>query len=463
MKACTTNEWELTDCFFGGSFNISMDKRTTLLRPYVRVDRIKLQALMRDRYLAAGGIGIDAKVPTYRIANNLFQGDSILHASSGSTVSLDNGDKLECKVIVDATGFESRLVARETPFYARQNFLTVPVGYQIAYGFIAHVDSLGPYDYDAMTLFDYRSDHLSDPKSIKDGSDRPTFMYTMPLGKLPDGGYRVFFEETSLVGRGKRRLGFEECKERAMKRLAYHNIKVFGIEEEELCYIPMGGELPDASQRIIAFGAAANMVHPATGYQACRMLSSVSDIATIISDGVQANQPPDQISANAYRSLWNRKSRKQRDFQVFGGDFLMEQNIDNIRGFFTSFFVLDMPVWSGFLAGYPGLPNNELHERWDKRLKFALQMFFNMPFQVAMTMIYFAILHTAIYGPNTLLRSLTPDFVFGPGPEEPVYQPSDQPIGDEVAKEEARKMYREFVPTAGAKVHEKEAIPAPYN
>lgn len=40
--------------------------------------------------------------------------------------------------------------------YARGSPLSVPEGYQIAYGFIAHVNSLGPYDENTMTLFDYR-------------------------------------------------------------------------------------------------------------------------------------------------------------------------------------------------------------------------------------------------------------------------------------------------------------------
>lgn len=40
---------------------------------------------------------------------------------------------------------------------------------------------------------------------------------------------------------------------------------MLGVEEEEYCYIPMGGELPDLTQRVIGFGGAANMVHPATG------------------------------------------------------------------------------------------------------------------------------------------------------------------------------------------------------
>jgi len=89
----------------------------------------------------------------------------------------------------------------------------------------------------------------NEAERLKDAIHKPTFMYTMPLGKLPnDAGYRVFFEETSLVGRDERRLSFEECKERCMKRLAFHGIDVLGIEEEEYCYIPMGGELPDGNQ-----------------------------------------------------------------------------------------------------------------------------------------------------------------------------------------------------------------------
>jgi hypothetical protein len=90
-------------------------------------------------------------------------------------------------------------------------------------------------------------------------------MYAMPLEEYPDGTYRVFMEETSLVGRGARRLSFSECRRRARKRLAFHGMTVHSLTEEEYCYIPMSGELPDRSQRVIAFGAAANTVHPSTG------------------------------------------------------------------------------------------------------------------------------------------------------------------------------------------------------
>jgi len=34
---------------------------------------------------------------------------------------------------------------------------------------------------------------------------------------------------------------------------------------QEWSYIPVGGSLPNTEQRNLAFGAAASMVHPATG------------------------------------------------------------------------------------------------------------------------------------------------------------------------------------------------------
>lgn len=141
-------------------------------------------------------------------------------------------------------------------------------------------------------------------------------MYVMPLSKNDDGTYRVFWEETSLVGKGKRLLSFEECKKRTYERFKHYNIEVLGVEEEEYCYIPMGGELPDSNQRIIGFGGAANMVHPATGYHVCRMLAASTDLAKTIGEGVKQQLEPDAIAANSYRSMWNLQNRGQRDFQV---------------------------------------------------------------------------------------------------------------------------------------------------
>jgi len=444
LKDCTTNEWEVTECFFGGSNNIPITEKTSLDRPYVRVDRIKMQNLYRRRFKDANGITVASKLSSSRIANNLFD-KSLLHDVSGSTLTLDNGNTIRCKVVIDATGLESKLVAKEDSMLARGSYYSIPTGFQIAYGFIATVDKLGPYNFSAMTLFDYRTDHLeSNPQHLKEAEDKPTFMYAMPLSANTDGTYRVFWEETSLVGKGKRRLTFEECKRRALLRLEHHGIKVSNVEEEEYCYIPMGGELPDRTQRVIGFGGAANMVHPSTGYHACRMLAASTDLSKVIGEGIRNNSPSDKIAADAYRSIWSQTTRGQRDFQAFGGDFLMAQNVNILRGFFSAFFRVDLPIWGGFLAGWPGLPGNIHHETWDRRLLFALNLFTKMSNEVRLAMMTYAVKHTATFGPNLLLRSLTPPFLFGSGPLDYEWVPPSTTTGDEEAKAEARRMIQEF-------------------
>ena len=42
------------------------------------------------------------------------------------------------------------------------------------------------------------------------------------------------------------------------------------VHEEEWSYIPVGGPLPVKEQPLTAFGAAANLVHPATGFSVSR-------------------------------------------------------------------------------------------------------------------------------------------------------------------------------------------------
>ena len=156
----------------------------------------------------------------------------------------------------------------------------------------------------------------------------------------------------------------------------------------------------------------------------------------------------------------------------------MNQNVKKLRGFFSAFFALEQGPWAGFLAGWPGLPGNEYHDNWDKRFAFAISLFLKMPNDVRIAMMLYAIQYTIKYGPNTLVRSLTPAFLFGRGPKENEYFTSEDQgvhklIGDLDAKEEAKQMMKEFVPTAAhpsvnstieSKENEEEFIyPSPFN
>jgi Lycopene cyclase protein. len=160
-------------------------------------------------------------------------------------------------------------------------------------------------------------------------------MYAMPLKDN-----RIFFEETSLVARPA--VSFQDCKDRCFRRLDHLGIKVVDIEEEECCYIPMGGPLPAKDQRVVAFGGAWAMVHPSTGYNLCRNMMGAGAVAKVIAEGLKGDdstQPNlDRIAATAYHAMWCPSNISQQNFAVFGGEFLMKQNVEGLRGFFDGFF-----------------------------------------------------------------------------------------------------------------------------
>mmetsp|Transcript_60308 Transcript_60308/g.155346 ORF Transcript_60308/g.155346 Transcript_60308/m.155346 type:complete len:491 (-) Transcript_60308:78-1550(-) len=434
LNECLDTQWALTDCYFGGSWDVPTADRVRLNRAYARVDRNKLKAKLASNKVKVIAEGVTSKV----VATNIYEG-GLRHDAEGSTLTLASGKTLRAKSVVDCTGAESKLTRR----LAAKGESTSPLpGYQIAYGFEGIIEGNTHYDPAAMTLFDYRTDHLSsDPAWEKRAEESPTFMYVMPLGPVPgeSNAQRVFFEETSLVARPA--VSFEECKKRCFARLDYLGVKVRPgtIADEEFCYIPMGGELPEPGQRTIAFGGAAAMVHPSTGYQLCRMMSAASDVATTI--GQQLAQPgisPDAIAGAAYDTIWSPKNQAQRAFAVFGGEFLMELDVEGLRGWFLGFFQLPTDMWAGFLAGWPKLPGNSYHESWYERLWFGLQLVVKIPPPVALRLVKGILGFTLTYG-FSLFRSVTP--LFG---EPPSYLWSapvpEEEVGDVAAKNEARAM-----------------------
>lgn len=60
------------------------------------------------------------------------------------------------------------------------------------------------------------------------------------------------------------------------------------IVEEEYCLIPMGGVLPQRTQRVIGVGGTAGLVHPSTGYMVARTLGAVPQLSHRIVDEVLA-------------------------------------------------------------------------------------------------------------------------------------------------------------------------------
>ena len=432
---CVDREWEVTDCFFGGSFDIPAEERLRVDRPYCRVDRFALKKSLSKNFRV-----VKAKHISEAVGLNIYKpAGSLVHDEFGTTIQLQKQGEaspmtVRAKIVVDTTGHETKLTMKDT-----REFYTHP-GFQIAYGAIVEVDEsnvkdlsrFGPYDKEAMTLFDYRTDHFAEEGDLIKATKDPTFMYAMPLKENI-----VFFEETSLVARPG--VSFQECKDRFMKRLEYLGIKVNKITEEEYCYIPMGGALPMRDQRILGVGGAAATVHPSTGFHLCRCLMSATDAARAIKNELALDSPNvDRAVASAYHALWSPSNIRQRNFATFGGEYLMKQNVVGLRGFFDGFFRLPVEQWGGFLAGWPGLAYNESHETWFRRIAFGVNFLTKLPLQVAVDMTASIIQYSL--GTTQLLQSVTP--FFGE-PYSYAYDRNMDRIGDVAVKMEARKMMQE--------------------
>jgi len=243
-------------------------------------------------------------------------------------------------------------------------------------------------------------------------------------------------------------VSFQDCKDRCFRRLKHLGIELECdqqqqpiTEEEEFCYIPMGGPLPAKDQRTLALGGAAAMVHPSTGYHLCRCMMGAADMATTIRRELTSTQVPldlDRVASAAYASLWTPERIRQRNFAVFGGEFLMKQDVTGLRGFFDGFFKLPLERWGGFLAGWPGLPNNDKHESWYARMWFGLTFILLLPPQVAADMAWNIALFSVQEG-VPLPQSVTPFLGFPTGFDDETNKKNVM-RGDVAAKNEARRM-----------------------
>lgn len=136
-------------------------------------------------------------------------------------------------------------------------------------------------------------------------------------------------------------------------------IRVLKTYEEEWSYIPVGGSLPNTEQKNLAFGAAASMVHPATGYSVVRSLSEAPNYASVIANILNQDHSKGKpflerryanISMQAWNTLWPLERKRQRAFFLFGLALILQLDIEGIRIFFHTFFRLPSWMWQGFLS-----------------------------------------------------------------------------------------------------------------
>jgi len=242
-----------------------------------------------------------------------FITESATQLENFSDHSRVNGHR--ARIVVDATG--------HVPALARCP-KAPPVGWQTAYGLELQVEH--GLDTDTGVFMDF-----SGPGSTA------TFLYALPLSKD-----RLFVEETSLIAR--KPLPFDILRNRLERRLDRRGIPRGRVLAEEKCRFPMGGPLPP-SQRVVGFGAAAGMVHPATGYSVGRTLRAADRLATALNPEL----PPDQASTLAWKAVWPPAARRARALHMVGARVLTELDLSGTRAFFHTFFGLPEPLWVSYL------------------------------------------------------------------------------------------------------------------
>lgn len=278
---------------------------------YARIDKHALRDQLLGRLADHGG-----ELVTGRAAH-------VAHHPSYSEVHLHRGPSRRGAVVVNAIGRSLDPGA------------AAPTAFQAAYGILAEVDH-HPWAEGEMRLMDFSSDHLSPTE--RDGV--PSFLYALPLASN-----LVFLEETSLAARPA--VPLELLRSRLYKRLAHLGIHASRELEVERCIIPMNTPIPTVD-RLLPFGAAAGLVHPATGYQLTRALHLAAPVAAALDEHL--DQGPLAAVQAAWAQIWPAPLRRTRALHDLGLELLLSLDDGQTASFFQCFFDLPEPSWRAYLS-----------------------------------------------------------------------------------------------------------------
>ncbi|SMB90702.1 lycopene cyclase (CrtL-type) [Deinococcus hopiensis KR-140] len=287
---------------------------TPLLRPYALLDN----AALLDALLCRAGKHLTWTVGTVRGA---------ARAGEGWEVHGQAGERWWAAVVVDAGGHAGSLRRPRHPGGA---------ALQTAYGVVAHFDS-PPISPGSTVWMDYRAEHLP----ATDVRAAPTFLYAMHLG-----GTRYLVEETSLIARPAPSRAL--LRERLYARLRALGALPGEIEREEWVAFPMNAAAPLPGPWL-AFGSAAGMVHPVSGFQVAGALSAAPEVADAVTGALVASGPEAAVWAG-WSALWPPERRAARELALLGVDALLALPGNMLPDFFRAFFGLPASEWRAFLS-----------------------------------------------------------------------------------------------------------------
>lgn len=242
----------------------------------------------------------------------------VIHRVDHSVATLADGHQVTARLVVDATGPSSSLLALPASNDA--------VPQQTAYGLV--VDEL-PAEVEP-TLMDWR------PTGLEGAA---TFLYVVGL---PDG--RWLLEETALAQSPP--LSFDDLRQRLAARLGTD------LTDEshrvEHVSIAMAPGAPPSGGAVVPFGAAARWVHPATGYSVADSLAAAPRVAMSLATALRHGETGSALAATMWRSVWPTQQRATRRLHDHGLDALLALGSD-VGPFFDAFFDLPVADWLGYL------------------------------------------------------------------------------------------------------------------
>jgi lycopene beta-cyclase len=170
------------------------------------------------------------------------------------------------------------------------------------------------------------------------------------------GDDTFFLEETSLaLAPG---IPYDVLKKRLLQRLDQRGLQIDEVLHEEFCLFPMNLPLPDLNQPVLAFGGAASMVHPASGYMVGALLRRGPALAEALAQGLSRAEPLGSASLArlGWRTLWPTELVLRHRLYQFGLGRLMGFSESLLRCHFSTFFSLPQEQWWGFLTNTLPLP-----------------------------------------------------------------------------------------------------------
>ncbi len=289
------------------------NRRHELGRRYAVVHNTNLRQLLSTQVRSVGGQHLAAGVT------------AVTAMVAHSRVTTTEGE-MTARYVCDASGMQ-----RWRPGASAARRLAAVTAWQTAYGVV--VDTL-PSDaavsVDLPTLMDFRSPgHANNAELLP-----PTFCYVIPTGQ----GWLV--EETVLAAR--RPVDPTLLRSRLIARLGPSGADIVREAEREgrieTVRIPMGGPVIRHGELPIPFGAAAGMIHPATGYSVTAAIRAAPRLARAIAAG---QDPWDAVAP--------RSARLSRRLHQYGAEVLLSMSQSQIAEFFDTFFDLPAVRWQAYL------------------------------------------------------------------------------------------------------------------